>query len=172
MSQAVNELIETLNAEAALFENFLDLLDRQRDMVVANDTDGLVRITEAQREKLAESKLLDRRRRDLVERVASENAISGDLNVTRLLDSVSQDDGTRLASVRDTIFELDRQIEEGKERNRFLINKSRELISSSLRSIDRMTNPPEKGSAYTRPGPSSVKASHTNRISLALDKRI
>ena len=172
MSKAVNELIETLNAEAALFETFLDLLDRQRDMVVANDTDGLVQVTEAQREKLAESKLLDRRRRELVELAGSENAISGDVNVARLLASVSHDDGTRLARVRDTILELSKQIEEGKERNRFLIDKSRELISSSLKSINRMTNPPEKGSAYTRPGPMNNKIHQTNRISLALDKRI
>lgn len=172
MSKAVNELIETLNAEAALFENFLDLLDRQRDMVVANDTDGLVMITERQREKLAESKMLDRRRRELVEQVGSENAISGDVNVTRLLDSVSQDDGLRLSGVRDTIIELSKQIEKGKERNKFLINKSRELISSSLQGINRMSNPPEKGSAYTRPGSSSAKITQTNRISLALDKRI
>ncbi len=172
MSKVVDELIETLNAEAKLFEAFLDLLDRQRDMVVANDTDGLVQVTEAQREKLAESKLLDLRRRELVELAGSENAIGGDVNVARLLGSVSHDDGTRLAQVRDTIMELSKQIEEGKERNRFLIDKSRELISASLKGINRMTNPPEKGSAYTRPGQANNKIRQTNRISLALDKRI
>ena len=171
MSKAVNELIETLNSEAELFESFLDLLDRQREIVVSNDTDGLVSITEAQREKLVESKLLDRRRRELVEQVACENAISGDVNVTRLLKSVSHEDGMRLESVRDTILDLNRQIEDGKERNRFLIDKSRRMISESLKSINRMSNPPEKGSAYTRPGPAD-KNSRTNRISLALDKRI
>ncbi|MFQ5607704.1 MAG: flagellar protein FlgN [Candidatus Zixiibacteriota bacterium] len=172
MSQALNDLIETLSAEAELFETALELLDRQRDMIVANDTDGLMQVTEAQREKLVESKLLDKKRRELVDAVAADSHLSGDITVSRLLESVSPEVGLRLSGLRDAILDLNEKIEEGKERNRFLINKSRDLIAESLKSINRMSNPSEKGSAYQRTGTSMNSTPGSPRISLAMDKRI
>ena len=50
----INKLIEIIGREAAIFESFLDLLEKQQRMLVENDADGLNRITDLQREKLVE----------------------------------------------------------------------------------------------------------------------
>ena len=62
----INQLIQIISEEAVVFEDFLALLDRQKEILVTNDVDGLNEITEQQRLKLAESQRLNRRRSELM----------------------------------------------------------------------------------------------------------
>jgi FlgN protein len=173
MAVNVSELIQVLNQEAELFSSFLDLLDRQRDMLVTNDIDGLNAVTAEQREKLAFSRILDVRRRNLIEEVARQNEIEGDLTVTRLLESVTAEQGAQLNLMRDTILELNDKIEEGRQRNSFLIEKSRHLVSETLRMINRMGNSSQKGAEYGDKGAIHTRTSaDARRLSLTLDRRV
>ncbi|MBN4056912.1 flagellar protein FlgN [bacterium AH-315-J21] len=173
MAADVSELIAVLNQEAELFSSFLDLLDRQRDMLVSNNIDGLNQVTVEQREKFAHSHILDLRRRNLVEKIARQNDIDGDITVTRLLESVSDEQGAQLNLMRDTILDLNEKIEEGRQRNSFLIEKSRYLVSETLKMINRMGNSKTKGSEYSnRNSTLKLTNSNTKRLSMTLDRRV
>lgn len=166
----VDELVDLLNREASIFAEFLDSLEEQKDALVSADTDKLIATTERQRELLALSRTFDIRRRLLVAKLAEQNELEGDLNISRLLEVASVDQGGRLSAVRDTIIELESKLADRSERNAFLINKSRELVAETLKVISRVASPPEKGVGYTRQGPNSSKGK-APRVSLVLDRR-
>ncbi len=173
MAVDVSELIQVLNQEAGLFASFLDLLDRQKEMLVTNNIDGLNQVTAEQREKLAFSRILDVRRRNLIQEVARQNDIEGDVTVSRLLESVSAEQGAQLSMMRDTILDLNEKIEEGRQRNSFLIEKSRVLVSETLKMINRMGNSSQKGAEYSAKGATHTRTgAGARRLSLTLDRRV
>lgn len=168
--QDIQTLINVLASEAELFTSFVDLLDQQRDAIVANDMDKLNEITEQQRERLTESRILDSRRRKLVEALKADVEITGDLTVSALLDMVSEEDGLRLSQLRETILTLNDVIEDGRSRNMYLIDKSRSLIAETLKLFNRMGSKKTQGAGYT--SAANGNTIHPDaRMSLALDKR-
>ncbi|HSG99690.1 MAG TPA: hypothetical protein VLB27_06550, partial [candidate division Zixibacteria bacterium] len=70
------------------------------------------------------------------------------------------------------ILDLNERIDEARERNTVLLNKSRELVSETLRIINRLGSPETKGSGYTRGAEPVDAASKQPRVSLALDRRV
>ena len=173
MTVDVSELIGVLNQEAELFASFLDLLDRQREMIVTNNIDGLNRVTADQREKLARSRMLDVRRRNLIAEIARHNEIEGDVTVTRLLESVTAEQGAQLKTMRETILDLNEKIEQERARNSFLIDKSRKLVSETLKMINRMGAPSVKGAEYADSRKTQERTdADTQRLSLTLDRRV
>lgn len=167
----IQALISVLASEAELFATFVDLLDQQRDAIVTNDIERLTRITEEQRERLTESRILDSRRRKLVAALQERVDVTGDLTVSALLEMVSDTDGRRLSELRETILELNETIEEGRGRNAYLIDKSRAIISETLKMFNRIGAKGAQGAAYTA-GATGQKIHPDARISLALDRRV
>lgn len=141
----VDQLIDILGKEASLFESFLQLLQQQQKMLVENDVEGLNGITDLLREKLVESRLLGRQREELVEQIRVANAIEGDLNVTRLLETVGRDHADQLATLRDLILNLSEKITQTRNRNAMLLNRSREYIARTMEMLSRLHTP---GDAY------------------------
>ena len=137
----VNQLIEILSREAALFESFLELLEQQKELLVANDVEGLKAVTEKQREKLVESKLLNRQREKLVAAIKDAQAIEGDLNISRLLELVDRQQADRLTQLRDLIYGLDEKITATRNTNAMLLNRSREFIARTMEMLSKINNP-------------------------------
>ena len=137
----INKLIEIIGREAAIFESFLELLEQQQRMLVENDADGLNRITDLQREKLVESQLLNKKRLELVENIKLVNNIEGDLNVSRLLDIVDQDQADRLQKLQKIILSLNDKITETRNQNATLLNRSREYIMKTMEMLSKINNP-------------------------------
>ncbi len=106
----VDRLIDTIGKEATLFEQFLELLEVQQDMLVKNNVEGLKNVTADLHEKLVESRLLNERREKLVEEIRVANSIEGDLNVTRLLEIVDENQANQLVRLRELIYELNDKI--------------------------------------------------------------
>lgn len=160
----ISQLIEIIGREASLFESFLTLLERQRQMLIENDHDGLVAVTEQQREKLVQSQVLNRSREQLIEKIKASNDIEGDLNVTRLLELTDQSQAERLTSLKGLIIGLHDQITEVRNQNALLLNQSREYISKMMEMLSKVNVP---AGAY---GPG---AKETQRHStLAVDRRV
>ncbi|MFH2050684.1 MAG: flagellar export chaperone FlgN, partial [bacterium] len=128
----VNRLIEILGREAALFESFLQLLEQQQKALVENDADELNRVTELQREKLIESNILNKQREDILENIRANNAITGDMTVTRLLAMVDQNQADQLSLLRKSIFLLNDKILKTRNQNAMLLNKSRHYIQRMM----------------------------------------
>ena len=166
----IAELIKVLANEAELFTSYVDLLDQQKDAIVANDIDMLDCVTERQRESLTASRILDEKRTALVSSLQTQASVTGDLTITALLQLVSVEDGQRLSQLRDTIVSLNDSIEDGKQRNEYLIDKSRTVISETLRLFNRVGVKKSRGVAYTA-GASAPTVHPDARISLALDRK-
>jgi hypothetical protein len=159
----INRLIEIISKEAALFERFLDLLEKQKRSLVTNDVTDLTRITEEQQQKLTESQMLDRERRQLVERIKAANEIEGDLTVTRLIELVDDQQARRLRELKELVLGLNKKINETRNSNAMLLNQSREFIARTMAALARLNNPE---SAYA---PRSTKAE--KRGTVIMDRR-
>lgn len=141
LSQMVAELIEFIGNEAALFEDFLELLGRQQRMLIKNDPEGLNRIKARRRKKIAESRLLNRQREELISMIKSTNAIEGDLNVSRLIGLIDEDQGGRLVQLRKIIDSLNSEISEVRSQNELLLTRSREYVTRTLELLDKINSP-------------------------------
>jgi hypothetical protein len=137
----INRLIDILGREAALFETFLDLLEQQKRMLVANNADGLKEITERQREKLIESQMLNKERESVVEEIKRGNRIEGDVSVTRLLEFADESQAGHLMQLRTLILDLNDRITRARNTNAMLLNQSREFIARTMAMLSKINNP-------------------------------
>ena len=137
----IDQLIQIINAEAFLFEEFLRLLDEQKQALVTNDTDRLNRVTQLQQQKLLESSALNRQRNSLIAALQKANVIDGDVTVTRLLSYADEDQSQRLSQLRDAILELNERIATARNTNAMLLNRSREFIARTMNMLSRMHAP-------------------------------
>jgi len=159
----INQLIQVIGDEALVFEEFLQLLDRQKEALVSNDTDRLNEVTELQQQKLLLSRDLNRRRERLIAALKETNAIEGDVTVTRLLEYADEDQSQRLSRLRDAILALNDRINEARNTNAMLLNRSREFISRTMTMLSRLHGP---NRTYGRCGAPSEGAA------VAVDRRI
>ncbi len=132
IDRMIDRLIATIGKEAVLFEKFLDLLERQQKMLIANDLEGLSLISETMRERTIENRLLDQQRERLVAEIKEANSLEGDVNVSRLLEIVDEQRADRLRELRQTIYALHDKISDTRNRNALLINRSREYIGRTM----------------------------------------
>jgi hypothetical protein len=147
----VNQLIDIISRETLLFEEFLELLERQKHMLVTNNADGLNEITELQRRKLHESYRLNRSREELVRRIKESHALDGDVTVTRLLEFVDENQAARLLQLRETILGLNNKITETRNTNAMLLNQSREFISRTMNMLSTLSSPDTTYRAGAKP---------------------
>ncbi len=159
----INKLIDLIGKEAAVFESFLELLEQQQATLVTNDVDGLNRITDLQREKLVESQLLNKQRQELVEQIKVVNHLEGDVNVTRLLDIVDENQADRLQKLQRLILGLNDKITETRNQNAMLLNRSREYILRTMEMLSKINSP---DSTYSKPG-----AKADRQLNVAVDRR-
>lgn len=155
----INQLIDIISREASLFESFLELLQRQKEMLVTNDLEGLQKITERQHEKLAESRILNKQRDELVAQIKTSRAIDGDLTVSRLLTLVDQNQAEQLRQLRDLIIELNDKISSSRNTNAMLLNQSREFVAKTMAMLSKMNNPePTYGRSKSETDPAHAVA--------------
>ncbi|HOD65426.1 MAG TPA: flagellar export chaperone FlgN [candidate division Zixibacteria bacterium] len=161
----VDRLIDIIGREAALFERFLLLLERQQRALVANDQEELTRVTDLQRETLAESRRLHEEREGVLADIRRTNAIEGDLTVTRLVAMVDADRADRLAALRGTILDLNERILRLRNQNVLLLNRSREYIRRTMELLSRIASP--RAETYAPAGAAGAEAR-----TVALDRRV
>ncbi len=160
----IDQLIQIINAEALLFEEFLRLLEEQKLALVANDTERLVQVTQLQQQKLVESAALNRKRNGLIGALQEANKIEGDVTITRLLGYADEDQSQRLSQLRDAILALNERITSARNTNAMLLNRSREFIARTMNMLSRMHTPDQ---TYGRVG----DAPRGNNA-VAVDRRI
>ena len=160
----INQLIQIINDEALLFEEFLQLLDEQKQALVANDSERLNRVTQLQQHKLCESSALNRKRNKAIEALQQANAIEGDVTVSRLLSYADEDQSQRLSQLRDAILDLNERINTARNTNAMLLNRSREFVSRTMSMLSRMHAPDQ---TYSRAG-----AAPRDGQAVVVDRRI
>ena len=159
----INRLVNLISREASLFENFLELLNRQKETLVQNDLKALNQVTELQHEKMVESQLLNNERESLIEEIRAANLIEGDVTVSRLLEFADNSQTGRLTQLRETILDLNDRITEARNTNAMLLNQSREFIAKTMEALSKINNPEH---TYSRDG-----AGNRHHANVAVDRR-
>jgi hypothetical protein len=162
-SELVQELIKVLKKEASLFETFLELLDRQQQVLVNGDMEELDRLTELLREKAISSAILARKREEIIRKLSSETNLTEDLTVSRLIESIPPGQATVLDQIRETILDLNDKIGRRQTQNKMLINRSRDNIMKTMRLLAQLGKPDDN---YHRGGKADSSPSR-----LTLDRR-
>jgi len=137
----IAKLIDIISKEAALFESFLELLERQKQMLVTNNVDGLNELTALQQEKLSESRALSRRREQLLNRIKQDHTLDGDVTMARLAALADEDQAARLMQLRSVILSLNEKINDARNTNAMLLNQSREFVAKTMSLLARMNSP-------------------------------
>ena len=161
----IDTLIDIIGKEAVLFESFLELLEKQQRMLVENNLDGLNQVTAEQHERLTESQMLNSRRMDVVAQIKKDKHIEGDLNITRLLTLIDQQQADRLEQLQDVILSLNDKITETRNQNAILLNRSREYIAKTMDMLSKINAP--KSPTYGQSGESDHQPA-----ALSIDRRI
>ncbi len=159
----VDRLITVISKEAAVFDTYLTLLEQQKDALVSNDLERLNAITVRQREVIVQTRLLGREREQLIEDIRSSHAIDGDLTLSRLLDLVDAAQASQLTRLQDLILSLNEQINDVRNTNALLLNKSRESIASLMNLLARIQHPEN---TYSRAG-----TGRQSDAAMAVDRR-
>lgn len=159
----INKLIDIIGREAAVFESFLSLLEKQQRMLVENNVDGLNEVTDLQRELMVKSQILNNQRLDVISQIKETQNIDGDLTVSRLIKLVEETQANRLSELRDSILNLNEKINKTRNSNAILLNRSREFINHTMEMLSKISAP--------QAGYNSSGSSNSNNSNVMVDRR-
>jgi flagellar biosynthesis/type III secretory pathway chaperone len=154
----IAKLIDIISKEAALFESFLELLERQKQMLVANNVEGLTEVTALQQEKLSESRALSRRREQILNQIKLDHTLGSDVTISRLVALADESQAARLMQLRRVILSLNEKINDARNTNAMLLNQSRDFVAKTMALLARMSNPESNytGARQTSQGTSTL----------------
>lgn len=136
------ELVDCLQRQADQFRRFLDLLARQRDALVARDTQALERIVAQQEEAIAAARRLEQHRRALTSQLARADQETGEpLKLARIRELVAASDASRLDGLVATLGGLQKEIERRQSLNRTLIEQSMRCTAETLQWMAQRIRP-------------------------------
>jgi hypothetical protein len=138
----MKELTEILSQELETFNRFMVLLDKQHQQLINRDVDGLV-LTNSELDLLCNKTTeLERCRQGVVMEMSQQMKIDSDnpklSDLLVRLDNISSD---RLKALRQAILDIHSRIERKSAQNRFLIDKSRNLIAESMKILTSRPSP-------------------------------
>ena len=148
LTKMVNKLIDIIGREIKLLETYLELLDRQQELAVLDDQDNLRQVNADQLEKLNESRLLNRERIELVMQIRQANEFEKDPNVDRLIDLIERERADRLLKLGEIFENLNNKIEETRNSNNHLVERSRQYIMKTLDMLSRIYCPETFGAGH------------------------
>jgi flagellar biosynthesis/type III secretory pathway chaperone len=132
VNELVDQLVSTVAEEAEMFERLLALLRQQHRHLVSGDVADLKRAAGDQEGVLLAARLLERRRHDLLERLAASPPESGSADCTRLVAALSHDYARRFAELRRTLEGSIAQLQSTREHNARLIARSLSSVSRQI----------------------------------------
>lgn len=138
MEKLLDRLITVIGDEATLFEQFLELLERQQNLLIANDADSIQEVTGRLQIVAMESRRLEEERAGVVEEIRRANNTEDDLTVARICDIADETRSSHLKLLRETVLNLYSRIEETRMRNALLIRQSLEQIQNTVETIGRI----------------------------------
>jgi len=134
----LDRLITVIGDEAVLFEQFLELLERQQNLLIANDVADLQEVTGRLQIVAMESRRLETERGRVVEEIRCANNSHDDLTVSRICSMADEARSSQLKLLRETVLNLYSRIEETRMRNALLIRQSLEQIQNTMETIGRI----------------------------------
>ncbi len=146
MASLIENLIDVLQQETAVYEELLGLSMKKTPVIVAGDLQALQQITDEEQDAVGRLHHLESRRSEVVKDIA--NVMNMDVetlklaNLIKMLESRPQESG-RLAQVHDKLRDVVHSTQRVNEQNRELIANSLEMVEFDLNLLQAMKAAPE-----------------------------
>jgi flagellar FlgN protein len=156
-SALARELVDCLNRQAEGLNQFLELLSRQRDALVARNPRDVDRVTRELEQALTTSQKLEQARKTLTAKLSAclqANLVPGDAareagTLSELSLLVAASEASELASVQTRLRSLHREMDRRRRLNSALIEESLRCTGETLQWIAQSRVRP---STYSHPG--------------------
>lgn len=138
MASLMEELIDTLEEEHAIYERMIPLAEKKTQVVVANDLKALQTITEQEQEAVDRIGVLERKRQEVIRNIGTVmNREPSALNfrtLIRLLDG-QKEIQDKLRDLHDRLKRSVGRLSEINNRNKILIQQSLEMVEFNMNFI-------------------------------------
>lgn len=150
MSQAVEQLLETLNDEMTFYLDMQAVLAQERDAATHSDRDQLIRVGQNKQAIVQQLKQKEKRRQALVEQLADQYDIQDcPLTINRLCDSIKEPYASQLKAVAGDLKTLIGTVQQENNTNAKLFTHALELVHGSLKLINELIY---SQAIYSKPG--------------------
>ena len=167
MASIMETLMEVLEQEEQKYSALLALSQKKTGIIIANDTDALIKLTDEEQVVVDEIAALDKKRETAMKDVADVmNKNADDFKLSQLVELLSSRpvEQKRLARVTDSLRQITTNMNRVNDQNRELINSALEMVEFDLNLVRGMKAAPETAqytsggfSAGSRLGTSSGK---------------
>ncbi len=154
MASIMETLLEVLEQEAAQYEELLELSKKKTAIIVANDINALVSLTDREQVVVDGIAQLDRKRETAMKDVADVmNKKADDFKLSELVDLLGSRpvEQKRLAAVTDRLRQITTDMRPVNNQNRELIESTLEMVEFDLNLVRGMKAAPETAQ-YTSGG--------------------
>ncbi len=142
MNKHINELIDILTREQAVFRKYLEFLNKQQELLIQNDPDGVRTITERINALAQEAANLESSRRVILAGISmeadTEPARPAISRIMALWDNPCFRD---LECLKEAMLGIHQRVNEQKARNEMLIEQSIAMISQTMKFLHEVSNP-------------------------------
>ena len=137
MPGLINELMNILDKQAAVYNELLCLSRKKTDAVIKNDLDAIREITSAENELIGKVGRMDKERAILTDDIAGVLAASDkDMTIEYLIELINdQPESAELKEIAVKLRDVITELKEVNDKNRELIQHSLDYIDFSLNSI-------------------------------------
>lgn len=141
MDEFVEQLLVVVAEEAEHCERTLTLLRKQQREFVRGDIDAISDSVAEQEQTIRQARVLERRRLELLERLANSPAFNGARpDLQKLMSVLSDDYGRRFERLRRSLSESIARLTRVKKQNSMLIERSLSNIAETMRLLATVPN--------------------------------
>lgn len=151
MASLIEELIQTLNEEDAIYTDLIPLAEEKTKVIIKNDLDNLQKITDKEQEIVDRLTALEHKRMDVIKNIGI--VINRDPEtltlraITEILKKQPKEQ-EQLAAINDHLKKTVQTLVEINNQNKSLINESLEMIEFNMNFIQSTRMSP--GNNYTK----------------------
>lgn len=164
MASLIEELIDTLEEEHAIYEEMIPLAEKKTQIIVANDLKALQAITEREQDAVDRIGAMERKRQEVIRNMGMVlNRDPSTLNFKTLIQIMAGQEEVqqKLRELHDRLRRSVRRLSDINNRNKLLIQQSLEMIEFNMNFIRSTWRSPGIGqygksaSEYEMPAPNT-----------------
>ena len=152
MASLLENLVDVLDRECALYERLLDLSAKKTPVIVQRDLKALAKITEDEQAVVSLIKAVDKER-DMVMRDIAKviGEVPGELKLTNLVRMLGSrpEEQKKLAVWRDKLKTVSENVQRVNDQNQILLQSSLEMVQYEMNIIQAARRAPETAN-YTK----------------------
>lgn len=153
MEKDLRELESILNTEQDLFSVYLEMLTEQQRHLIENNLDELNKSIREINILARKILRLERERKEVIKKISEKLRLDkDDISLSNLLDRFTGRNSEELERLRNTILDTHVKATVQKERNKFLIKQSMNVIRQTVSYLNEKNNPAITHDRHVRKG--------------------